>query len=334
MHRGKVRVERSILRVAVVRRLKRRGSKMIGNWILAATLITAAPLAAQATDKTKPDVSKVASMTVFEATDTDGDKVVTLSEVTLQRTEMRDALRKAGDAEDPVVAREKVRIDYKGRISLEKFLRYDTNDDNRLIAAEFANAEEGAAPTLSDADKKAFAGVAFDEWADYAKVSGDSFELQAFRDSMAVHRAAIRAETRSNPSKMYSLNRSNSVLRDYHNLLIVDANSDGKIVRSEAVDFWNKRFSGEVLVLDVKKAELYTEALYLERMSSLDFNDDGSLTRDEVANAYDAPSDKEWALLDVDADKKLSKAEVRKWDMPAEDELEPSEKEDKIEETK
>lgn len=307
---------------------------MIANWILAATLIAAAPLAAQTTDKTKPDVKKVASTAVFKATDTDGDGVVTLTEVKLQRAAMREALRKAGDAEDPVVAREKVRADYKGRISLEKFLRYDTNDDNRLLAAEFANSEEGAAPAMSDAGRKQFAYVTFDEWAAYAKASGDSFELKDFRDSMAVHRAAIRADTKTNPSKMYSLNRSNSVLRDYYNLLIVDANGDGKIVRSEAVDFWNKKFKGEELVLDVKRAELYTEALYLERMSSLDFNDDGNLTRDEVANAYDAPSDKEWERLDIDGDNKLSKEEVRKWEMPAEDELEPSEQEDKIEENK
>jgi Ca2+-binding EF-hand superfamily protein len=302
---------------------------MIGNWILAATLIAAAPLSAQTLEKNKPDIKKVASTAIFDATDTDGDKTVTLGEVKEQRTSMRDALRKAGEADDPLKARDEVKKDYRGKISLEKFLRYDTNDDGKLTTAEFSNAEEGAEPDLSDADRKLFAGVSFDEWAAYAKSNGDEFQLSDFRDAMAVHRAAIRANAKDNPSKMYTMNRSNSVLRDYHNLLIVDANRDGKIVRSESVDFWTKKFAGEELTLDAKNAELYAEALYLERLSSLDFNEDGSLTRDEIQNAYDAPSDAEWKKLDKDADDKLSKEEVRAWDLP--DAWEPESKTPEIE---
>jgi hypothetical protein len=293
------------------------------KWILAATLAAAVPLAAQGYGKEKV-AEKETPKSAFELSDADGDKVVTLEEVTKIRNDMRDAYRKAGEADDWVKACEDCVGEYERKLSLEKFLKYDTNDDNQLTVAEFTNAEAGAELKLSDADRKLFADIHFDEWAAYAGAGGDDeLNLSSFRDAMARRRAAIRAEAADdNPAKVYAKNRTYSVLKDYRKLLIVDVNKDGKVTRAESLDFFKKKLDGAELTLDDKNKQLYAEQLYLERVASLDSNDDGVLTRDEVAIAEDAPAtDADWNKLDRDRNNSLDKDEILAWDEPTEKEL-------------
>jgi hypothetical protein len=303
------------------------------TWVLAATLAAAMPLAAQGYGKEK--VEKEQPKSAFEKVDADGDKVVTLEEVKTYRADQRDEWRKTGEAEDWKKACQECEAKYDGSLTLEQFLRYDTNDDRKLTAAEFSNAKEGDEPSLSDADYKAYSDICFDEWTGYADVKGDSLDLSAFRDQMARHRAALRAKSdETNPDKIYRMTTSHSMLHEYRFLLIADTDRNGTVTRTESQAYWKKRLDGEELKLDDKSSMFFTEQLYLERLSALDFNDDGSLTRDEVSVAFDAPDDAEWNKLDADNDDKLSKEELYKWEEPSKEELEDARKDEKREREK
>jgi hypothetical protein len=306
------------------------------KWILAATLAAALPLAAQGYGKEKTRTTeKETPKTAFELSDTDGNKVVTLDEIKQQRADMREAYRKSGEADDWVKACEDCMAEYDRKLSLEKFLKYDTNDNSELTATEFSNAEEGTELKLSDGDRKLFADIHFDDWAAYANASGDEIDLSSFRDAMAKRRAAIRAQAAAdNPEKVYAMNNTYSVLRDYRKLLIVDVNKDGKVTRAESFDFWKKKLDGLEMTLDDKNKELYAEQLYLERVASLDSNEDGALTRDEVAIAEDAPTDADWNKLDRDGNDSLSKDEILAWDEPTEAELKAARRESEKEKEK
>jgi hypothetical protein len=241
---------------------------------------------------------------------------------------MRKDLVKAGDAEDPESARKEAKKQYSGKISLERFLRYDQNDDVKLTYAEFSLVEETGQPDLTEADRTLYSDVCFDEWLTYTSVEGSEFTTAAFLDATARHRLAIRAKAQKDPAKLYALNRSNSVLEDYYDLLLVDTNQDGRITRAETRSFWVKKFDGVELTLDAASKVLYADMVYLERMASLDFNQDGALSRDEAASALDAPNDAEWKKLDKDNDDKLSSEEVRAWDLPREAAKEADKKKD------
>ena len=306
------------------------------KWILAATLAAALPLAAQGYGKEKPAAdAKRETKSAFEKVDANADKVVTLEEMKTYRVEMRDAWRKTGEAEDWKKACEECEARYDGSLTLEQFLRYDTNDDNKLTAAEFSNAKEADEPKLSDADYKLYADLSYDEWSAYTEAKGDTFDLSAFRDRMARHRAALSAKADdTNPDKIYRMTTSHSMLHDYRVLLVADADKNGAVTREESRTYWKKRLDGEDVELDDKNQELYAEQLYLERMAALDSNDDRTLTRDEIAIAIDAPTDAEWDALDADNDDKLSKEELRRWAEPSDNELEDAREAEKREDEK
>lgn len=295
------------------------------KWMIAAVVAAALPLGAQGYGKDRKEMkddAKVAK-TSFELTDTNGDNVVTLDEAKQHRTDMRDAWRKAGEADDWVKACEECVGEYERKLSIEKFLRYDTNDNLKLTKEEFTNATEAEEPKLfSDADRKVYSDIHFDEWAAYAGTDGDALELSSFSDRMAKRRAAIRAEAApDNPQKTYAKSRTYSVLQDYRMLLLADANMDGRVTRAEAQTFFTGKLDGKKPELEARNQGLYTEQLYLERIAGLDSNDDGELTRDEVAVAADAPTDAEWARLDKDNNNRLNKEEIRAWPEPTENDL-------------
>jgi hypothetical protein len=297
------------------------------KWIFAAALAAALPLSAQGYGNDKKEM-KDDKKTSFELTDTDGDNVVTLDEAKQHRKEMRDAWIKAGEADDWVKACEECVSKYERKLSIEKFLRYDTNDDLKLTKQEFTNATESAEPKLSEADRKQFSDVHFDEWAAYAGTTGDAIDVSGYRDAMAKRRAAISAEAApDNPQQTYAKSRTYSVLKDYRKILIADANKDGRVTRAESQALFNAKFDGKEMELDAHNQALYAEQLYLDRIVGLDGNDDGVLTRDEVAIAEDAPSDEEWAKLDKDSNDSLSKDEIRSWPEPTEDELKAARRE-------
>jgi hypothetical protein len=281
--------------------------------MLAGTAALAFPLWAQEAPAPKPDVTP----TPFSSADANKDGVLTLDEMKTHRREHMDALRKTGDADDPAKSLEDMRTKYDGMLSFDEFLRYDTDDDGRLSQDEYDKLAGGDLPEFTDKDAELYGDMTYDEWSRFANARGDDFKIADFNDRMVAARRVQRVRAGDDLGKRYAMTRANSSLRDYHALLVADANDDGIVSRAESRAYWQRNYSGKIDAdLNTADSKLYNEARFGEWTSALDSNDDGVLTRDEVNNAYDAPNDEAWKKLDANSDDKLDRDEIGGWDVP------------------
>jgi len=253
---------------------------------------------------------------LFSTADTNGDGKVTLEEVKQHRNERLDALREIGNSDDPVQARKDFDAKYKDHMPLETFLRYDADDNKELTAEEFESYGMGDKPEFTGKDAEVYGDIHYDGWSRFAGQSGDELELTAFTERMAINRSALRTRAGDDLQKRYALSRSNSVLRDYHDLLLADADDNGIVTRTEAREYWRKSVNNELdAELTDEKSKLFAEQRFQDRIYALDANDDRILSREEVNRAYDAPTDDEWKKLDKDGDGQLNAEEIRNWKM-------------------
>jgi hypothetical protein len=264
-----------------------------------------------------PAPEKEVKETPFSTADANRDGILTLDEMKTHRRERLDAMRKTGDADDPAKSLEELQTRYNGMMTFDQFLRYDTDNDGRLSQAEYDKLAGGEMPEFTDKDAELFGDLTYDEWSTFANARGDEFKLTDFSDRMTAARRVLRVRAGEDLGKRYAMTRANSSLRDYHALLVADANDDGMVTRAESREYWQRNYSGKIDAdLNTADSKLYNEARFGEWTAALDSNDDGVLTRDEVNNAYDAPDDNAWKKLDANSDDKLDRDEISTWDLP------------------
>jgi hypothetical protein len=277
------------------------------------TALAALPLSAQEA----PPAAEAQKETIFSAADTNRDGILTLDEMKTHRRERLDAMRKTGDADDPAKSLEELQTRYNGMMTFDQFLRYDTDNDGRLSQSEYDKLAGGEMPEFTDKDAELYGDLTYDEWSTFANARGDEFKLTDFSDRMTAARRVQRVRAGEDLGKRYAMTRANSSLRDYHALLVADANDDGIVTRAESREYWQRNYSGKIDAdLNTADTKLFNEARFGEWTSALDSNDDGVLTRDEVNNAYDAPNDDAWKTLDANSDDKLDRDEISKWEVP------------------
>jgi hypothetical protein len=285
------------------------------RFILAA-LVAATPLWAQAEKPADPAPAKTENS--FSAADTNRDGVLTMDELKTHRSERLTAIRRSGESDDPRKSLDEVNTKYDKMITIDQFLRYDEDDDNRLTRAEFDELQGGDLPAFTQRDSETLGDLTFDEWRTFASARGDEFKVSAFSDRMALSRKALRTRSGDDLKKRYALNRANSNFGDFRDIVGADADSNGVVTRAEAREYWRKSYNGEFGQLNDQQNKLLGEARFNERTAALDSNDDGILTRDEINNAWDAPDDDSWKKLDANGDGKLDRDEVTGWEMDSE----------------
>jgi Ca2+-binding EF-hand superfamily protein len=286
--------------------------------LILAALVAATPLWAQAEKPADPKPADKAD-TTFSAADANRDGTLTLDELKTHRAERVAAIRRSGEAEDPKKSFDEVEAKYTGMMSIDAFLRYDQDDDNRLTKTEFEALKDGDLPEFTEKDAEVLGDLTFIEWRTFASAQGEEFKVSSFAERMTLSRRAVRTRAGDDLRKRYALIRSNSNVRDYRDILLADGNRDGIISRAESREYWRKSYNGEFDgTLNENQTRLMGEARFSEWTSGLDSNDDGILTRDEVNNAWDAPDDDAWKKLDANSDNRLDSDEISGWEMQGE----------------
>lgn len=255
--------------------------------------------------------------TPFSTADTNRDGILTLDEMKTHRRERMDALRKTGEADDPVKSMDELDTKYGSKMTLEQFLRYDTDNDGRLSQAEYDKLAGGKLPEFSEKAAEVYGDITHEEWRTFSNARGEEIKIADYADRMTAAQRVQRVRAGDDLRKRYAVTRANSSLSDYRALLTADANDDGIVSRTESREYWHKNYSGKLDAdLNTNKSKLYNEARRAEWTAALDSNDDGVLSRDEVNNAYDAPDDAAWKKLDGNGDGNLDRDEIGSWEAP------------------